>query len=429
MRLDQLVDVLAIEVTDGPRFNPSRRLLDSRDILTICSSLVMITEEENSRRSSWEKWPGEQSTSYLRLAHFSVKEYLISDRLRGTAVESYALDEITAHVAITETCVTYLSYFENSDKLDGVENLFRCLKFPLYDYAARNWPTHYQSIDDETCTRMDNFFLEFLESTNQCFTNWVNTVTAKRYNPKPDPAPPIYYISEHGITRLVSLLLQKGADQVLDGNLYYSAHTRQSGAAACDTNAATRLSLYRKAGINAPGGYYGSALQVAVSKGHWPIVQLLLNQGADVNAQGGNSGNALQIASQKEDLSLVQLLLDWGADVNAQGGYYGNALQAACSSERLEILRLLLERGANVNAQGGRYGSALQAACISGRLEIVRLLLERGANVNAQGGRYGSALQAACWIGRAEAVRLLLDHGADTNLNNKKTEHALWIAS
>ncbi len=55
--------------------------------------------------------------------------------------------------------------------------------------------------------------------------------------------------------------------------------------------------------------------------------------GADVNAQGGRYGNALQVAaaSFEDHYQVVQMLLDKGVGVNAQGGLYGNALQAASS--------------------------------------------------------------------------------------------------
>ncbi|KAI1844964.1 hypothetical protein JX265_014106, partial [Neoarthrinium moseri] len=45
-------------------------------------------------------------------------------------------------------------------------------------------------------------------------------------------------------------------------------------------------------------------------------------QVADVNAQGGEFGNALQVASCRGDHDMVQLLLNNGAEVNAEGGYY-----------------------------------------------------------------------------------------------------------
>jgi ankyrin repeat protein len=71
-----------------------------------------------------------------------------------------------------------------------------------------------------------------------------------------------------------------------------------------------------RADVNAKGGWYGSALQVASAKGHHEVMQLLLNIGAHFNAPGDN---ALPSASGHGHLEVVRLLLDNGADVSAQG--------------------------------------------------------------------------------------------------------------
>ncbi|KAH9225992.1 hypothetical protein K456DRAFT_1731416 [Colletotrichum gloeosporioides 23] len=76
-----------------------------------------------------------------------------------------------------------------------------------------------------------------------------------------------------------------------------------------------QILLNRGADVNAQGGYYGNALQAALSGGHNNIVQMLLNKCADVNAQGGRFGNALYIASEEGHDDIVQMLLNKGADV------------------------------------------------------------------------------------------------------------------
>ena len=52
--------------------------------------------------------------------------------------------------------------------------------------------------------------------------------------------------------------------------------------------------------------------------GHKEVAKMLLEKGADVNAQGGRYGNALQIASSRGYEQVVKILLDKDADVNAQ---------------------------------------------------------------------------------------------------------------
>jgi hypothetical protein len=45
-----------------------------------------------------------------------------------------------------------------------------------------------------------------------------------------------------------------------------------------------------------------------------------VDAGADVNAEGGEYGYALQVASEDGHEKMVRMLLDAGADVNAEGG-------------------------------------------------------------------------------------------------------------
>ncbi|KKP07752.1 hypothetical protein THAR02_00140 [Trichoderma harzianum] len=114
--------------------------------------------------------------------------------------------------------------------------------------------------------------------------------------------------------------------------------------------------------INATGGFYGSALQAAASKGYEYIVGLLLANGALINAKGGRCGTALQAASYHSHVSVVDWLLKNGADVNQMGGLYGTALQAAAFNGHAQVVALLLEHGADVNLEGGKYNTALDAA-------------------------------------------------------------------
>ncbi|KAH7394829.1 ankyrin repeat-containing domain protein [Pyrenochaeta sp. MPI-SDFR-AT-0127] len=123
------------------------------------------------------------------------------------------------------------------------------------------------------------------------------------------------------------------------------------------------LLLDKGADVNAQEGVFGNTIYAASDRGHeqvvkllldegadaasWrgdeQVVKLLLDRGADVNAQGGEYGNALQMASVEGEEKVVELLLDRGANVNAQGGEYDNALQRLClSSGSLAAPRCLL---------------------------------------------------------------------------------------
>jgi ankyrin repeat protein len=103
------------------------------------------------------------------------------------------------------------------------------------------------------------------------------------------------------------------------------------------------------ADVNAQGGYYGSALQAAVTKGKGMIVRYLVVQGADVNAQGGRYGNSLYVAVNRGDKDIVRYLVEHGADFNAQRKAYGNALYVAVNHGNEDIVRCLVENRADVN--------------------------------------------------------------------------------
>ncbi|KAL8699990.1 MAG: hypothetical protein Q9201_005685 [Fulgogasparrea decipioides] len=312
----------------------------------------------------------------IRLAHFSVKEYLVSNRILQGDARRFSVQETSANALICSDCLAYLLQFEGSYR--DSQSL---TKFPLALYAAEYWISHAQVAEGDTdfepplITELfltkEAGLLKLIRLYRPHFTHAF--FLASRMG---SISTPLYYTALAGLHKSVQMLLDKGAD------------------------------------VNAQGGYFGNALQAAAERGHNEVVQLLLDKGADVNAQGGFHGNALQAAAYRGHNKVVQLLLDKGADVNAQGGFHGNALQAAAEGGHNEVVQLLLDKGADVNAQGGFCGNALQAAARYGHNKLVQLLLDKGADVNAQGGFYGNALQAAATLGHNEVVQLLLKHGA-----------------
>jgi hypothetical protein len=75
LRVEELVEVIAVDIEDNPRFDPGKRLPDPLDILTICFSLITTANEVE------EDDHGKAIGMEIRLAHFSVKEYLVSKRI------------------------------------------------------------------------------------------------------------------------------------------------------------------------------------------------------------------------------------------------------------------------------------------------------------------------------------------------------------
>ena len=86
VRIEEVAEVVAVDLECALQFDSERRLLELRDLLVICSSLVTISSAtlEYSNGSLEE-------TEELRLAHFSVKEYLISERIRAGSASKFSI--------------------------------------------------------------------------------------------------------------------------------------------------------------------------------------------------------------------------------------------------------------------------------------------------------------------------------------------------
>ena len=401
LQLGELAEIVAIDINGTPRFDPERRWPDPGDILKLCSSLVTLTTDEydtSGDASGVESSGAVQfgasesavSEAYVRLAHFSVKEYLVSNKMQPGTAAQYRIQEAESHSVIAEECIAYLLQFDQPSLTYKTINLS-----PLAWYAAKYWVNHAKRAEEGSTESTTLLSMELLDLRGQECLNWIR-IADPDSNWKRDPrkgpeglATPLYYASLTNLVKSVKMLIQRGTD------------------------------------INAQAGRYGSAIQAASLEGHTGVVQVLVDNGADVNIQGGVYGNALQAASSNGHKEIMQILLDNEADVNAEGGSYGTALRAASQTGNREIVKVLLDNGAHINAQGRRYGTALHEASLSGHIETMQFLLDHGANINARGESYGTALQEACSSGHADAVQLLLDNHADPHILVGKSRSAL----
>ncbi|KAF7966438.1 hypothetical protein HWV62_38376 [Athelia sp. TMB] len=446
----ELAEVALINFGNGgdalPFCDSSRRYSSPDDVLRACSGLVV-----------------EVKKGIIKLAHLSVKEFLLSTEIPLGPTHSIRIDEDLCHCVIAEVCLAYLLQFDKRGSITDA-NL---KSFPLAVYASKQCVFHVRAISRRGTDFILKRFMETLAApgmeTRYVLNNWTRLrgsgqewgimITLGDANDLKNNDSSLYCASIIGLTPLVDQLITCGADINALGGKWgtaLQAASHENHLAIC------QLLLEKGADVNATGGKYGTALQVASYENCLEICRLLLEQGADVNATGGQYGTALQAASYQGHLKICQLLLAQGADVNAtvgecctllpllsdedhqllrehganaMGGHLVTALLVASSWGRLEICKLLLERGANVNAVGGKYGTALQVASRSGIRETCQLLLEQGADVNATGGHHGTALLAASFEGSLKICQLLLEHGADVNATGGRYGTALRAAS
>jgi hypothetical protein len=334
--LGEAAEAVAIDL-DQQVFDPGNRLSDPRRVLKICSTLIAVSQFA-IKRHEWDpvELAKDDESKELRFAHYSIKEYLLSERAPAT----FHLTDVDAHDMIARLSLTYILSSPSVLPLEYETAL------PFFHYASTHWHFHSKTIQrghhSSTCTI--TLILLLFSAAHEI---------RLRNSARVSPDGPLYDELGNDAHIFVSVLYYASAFGLV---------------AVCEQ-------VMAGADVNAPGGYFGYALQAASSDGNKAVVRLLLDNGADVNAQGGNYGNALQAASSDGNEAVVRLLLENGADVNAQGG----ALQAASCSGNEAVVLLLLENGADVNAQGGAYGNALRAASWSGNKAVVRLLLDSGA--------------------------------------------------
>ncbi|CAK6435081.1 unnamed protein product [Pipistrellus nathusii] len=160
-----------------------------------------------------------------------------------------------------------------------------------------------------------------------------------------------------------------------------------------------------------------SALHFAAHRGHWKIVQILLEAGADPNATTLEETTPLFLAVENGRMDVLRLLLRYGANVNGSHSMCGwNALHQASFQENTEIIKLLLKRGASKECQDDFGITPLFVAAQYGKLESLSILISSGANVNCQALDKATPLFIAAQEGHTECVELLLSSGADPNL-------------
>ena len=138
MRLEEIAEIVAFDESHT-NFDAKRRLLNSLEILVMCSSLLVVNKTYYYHHYDY----GKVTVSELRLAHFTVKDYLLSKNLRTSRHAYYSLEEKASNLQIAKACLTYLNMDEFSSGYRGKKHQDEILReWPLLDYAARHCGPH-----------------------------------------------------------------------------------------------------------------------------------------------------------------------------------------------------------------------------------------------------------------------------------------------
>jgi len=123
LRTDEVADILAIQFDVGPLpiYDVTLRPIDSEEaVLSTCSSLITIVNVNGA--------------SEVHFSHFSVKEYLTSERLAKSRNElsRYHIFPSSAHTTLAQSCLSVLLSLDGQPEVDknSMANV------PIASYAA-----------------------------------------------------------------------------------------------------------------------------------------------------------------------------------------------------------------------------------------------------------------------------------------------------
>ena len=135
LRVQELAEMLAFQF-DGPipRLNTRLRPQDAdKAVLSACSTLVSTIKPEGPFF-----YKNDKDVRVVQFSHYSVKEFLTSERLYESDNRQYHISPESAQTILAQTCISTL--LQPPDiHIGDITDIF-----PLTEYAAQNWFHHAQ---------------------------------------------------------------------------------------------------------------------------------------------------------------------------------------------------------------------------------------------------------------------------------------------
>jgi ankyrin repeat protein len=459
LRIEELADMLAFDFEAGqtPKFNKKWRQRNPvQAVLSTCSTLLSVVKAGRS-------YHDDRDYEVVQFAHFTVKEFLVSDRLaeKDDAISRYRISMTDAHTLLTRACLGILLHLDEDVTRDGLKN------FPLAGYAAEHWLEHARFEGSENVAegmqqlfdRRKHHLAVWLWIYDPMLPYWRQRSSAKV--PSPPRGTPLHYAAFCGLPGLVKTLAIQNSQDVNSRSfddksmpLHMATREGHGGVAqilfehGADIEAQTKdgetplylasqLNLVELARFFLEHGANTETLTKdeetllhwASSRGHVELSQLLLEHRANVAAKTKDGETPLHLASKRNHVGLARLLLEHQANIAAQTKDGETPLHLASQQNHVELAQLLLEHGADVAAQTKDQETPLHLASDCGHLELARLLFNHGADVAAQTNDGVTPLHLASDRGHIALAQLLFEHGADVAAETKDGETPLHWAS
>lgn len=132
LTIKELAEIFIIDPDKNVVFDENIRLFSSSAIFKYFSGLIVTEKGGNGRETA-------------RLTHFSVKEYLTSDRIGERLSSAFSFTEADAHMYIVRSCLAYIMHLstadDNSTEPTDLEETYHLTK-----YAVKFWAIHLEEV-------------------------------------------------------------------------------------------------------------------------------------------------------------------------------------------------------------------------------------------------------------------------------------------
>ncbi|KAI9705786.1 MAG: hypothetical protein M1820_005034 [Bogoriella megaspora] len=168
----EIIDFLAVDASRDKehRFDPNRRIADEDSLVDFCPGFLHVTPDFHN------SFPAKR----FRIAHFSIQEYLVSDRLcKAHKISGFYLKDTISHGEIAKACLAYLLAIPPRESTADASIEIQ-IRYPLLNYAANSWVYHYAICEDSDQPAL-SIALEFLMDEPR-LRQWWNTQSYPSYN-------------------------------------------------------------------------------------------------------------------------------------------------------------------------------------------------------------------------------------------------------
>lgn len=345
MTVCQLAEAIVIEPGDA-KTDESARLFNPCEVIGICGSLVTTAQ---SASGEGVDDPGRMLVGF---AHYSVKEFLVSDRIKASSARKFSLDQVDGRVYLTTINLTYLT-FERYKSKSFPKSLIHLPEHVLYAHAALEWISH--ATDPAVEAQIVPHVLQLLTPTESN-----QMVTWQRVTNRPGESPVLTAIKKD-LLLIAEQLLISGADPNAMENSSFWKDTPLTFAVLLRRKRLIKLLLQGGADPHAENSYGQSPLWLALD--------------GDLKSWLEAGGTPFGMAGRPDPLEvfLDRLQGMWNR-------FVGHGFRSAKDEQSaLILLEKRIQCGVTSFSEKLMYG----AAC-AGSATFIAVLLQRGTDPNLQ---------------------------------------------